>query len=188
MSEADAQRWDQRYANKRDEGTVSFEPDPLLLRHRSLFKAGQRALDVACGTGHNSLWLAAQGLHTTALDISAIGLELLQREAAQRDLQIETIVADLDQWRWPPEAYDVIVVLRFLDRSLFNKIKKSLNPGGLVVYQTFGPARLQSNPDFNPNFVLRAGELTERFQDFAVIEQNDADGNFATLVARKPGA
>lgn len=187
MSEADAQRWNKRYASKRDQGHLSFEPDPLLVRHRHLFKADQHALDVACGVGHNSLWLASLGLHITALDISATGLELLQHEARRRDLSIATEQADLDEWNWPIERFDVVVVLRFLDRSLFDPIKTSVRPGGLVLYQTFGPARLKSNPDFNPDFVLHAGELTNQFNGFEVIEQNDADGNFATIVARKPG-
>lgn len=186
MSDADAQRWNKRYASKREQGPISFEPDSLLMRHQSLFKAGDRALDVACGVGHNSLWLAGLGLHTTALDISATGLDLLQHEARQRNLQIDTEQADLDDWNWPVESFDVVVVLRFLDRALFDDIKTSLRPGGVVLYQTFGPARLQSNPEFNPDFVLRSGELANQFNTFEIIEQNDADGNFATIVAKKP--
>lgn len=181
MAEDDASRWDARYRDK----VPSFQVDSLLLRHQSLLAPGQRSLDVACGTGHNSLWLAETGLDADALDISAVGLQLLAAEASLRGLEIATICADLDTWPWPDQAYDVVLVFRYLDRSIFTPLKNCVRPGGLVFYQTFGPGKLDQSPGFNPAYVLKPGELTEQFSQFEVIEYNEADGSFASMVARR---
>lgn len=185
MSSADAERWDLRYANKIDPYPEQIDADALLLRHRQLLVAGQTALDVACGLGHNSLWLAEHGLVPTALDISSVGLGLLNQQAEKRGLQIKTQHADLDDWHWPQQHFDLVLVFRFLNRALFADIKSCLRPGGLLIYQTFGPAKLINSPDFNPDFVLEDGELGQQFHDFECIEANDRDGNFATFVGRK---
>jgi len=181
MAEDDASRWDARYQQK----VPSFQVDSLLLRHQSLLSPGLRSLDVACGTGHNSLWLAEAGLEATALDISQVGLNLLSAEAEVRGLEITTICADLDTWQWPSQAFDAVLVFRYLDRSIFASLKDCVRPGGLVFYQTFGPGKLELTPGFNPAYVLGPGELAEQFSEFEMIEYDEADGAFASIVARR---
>lgn len=182
MSDTDASRWNARYLNK----APSFQADQLLLDHQSLLRPGQHALDVACGLGHNSLWLAEQQLHITALDVSQTGLDILTAAAETRDLSIETVCADLDQWQWPQRAFDVVLVFRYLNRAIFADLKGSLRPGGLVFYQTFGQNKLKQSPDFNPDYVLRDSELVEQFSGYKVVEHNPNNGPFASIVARRP--
>ena len=182
MSDIDASRWNARYLNK----APSFQTDQLLLRHQALLQPGQYALDVACGLGHNSLWLAEQQLNTTALDVSQTGLDILTAAAQARNLSIETVCADLDQWHWPEQAFDVVLVFRYLNRAIFADLKGSIRPGGLVFYQTFGQNKLKHSPDFNPDYVLRDGELQQQFNGYEVIEHNLEDAPFASIVARRP--
>jgi len=182
MVDNDAGRWNTRYRDSKP----SFQVDQLLLRHQSLLQPGQCALDVACGLGQNSLWLAENGLITTALDVSQTGLDILATEARNRKLQIETVCADLDYWQWPEQAFDVVLVFRYLNRGMFTDLKSSIRPGGLVFYQTFGQGKLKVSPQFNPAYVLEDGELIKQFDGYDVIAHHENDGPFATIVARRP--
>ena len=75
MTHLDAQRWNKRYAA---EGLVWLERSPraLLLNHEHLLPNSGLALDAAAGVAANGLYLAQQGLHVIALDISETGHKL----------------------------------------------------------------------------------------------------------------
>jgi SAM-dependent methyltransferase len=52
-------------------------------------------LDVSCGIGTQALGLAALGHAVTASDLSSAAVERARREAAQRNLDIDFLVADM---------------------------------------------------------------------------------------------
>ncbi len=54
-----------------------------------------RALELGCGTGTNSIWLAQQGFDVTAVDISPLALEQARRKAASSEVQIHFLEADV---------------------------------------------------------------------------------------------
>jgi len=56
--------------------------------------ASCKALDVGCGTGDNSLWLAQNGFEVTAIDTSAIALEKAEQKAAQAGLECRFVLVD----------------------------------------------------------------------------------------------
>ncbi len=58
--------------------------DQVQRRLKRCFAAGDRVLELGCGTGEDALWLAARGVEVTALDASEAMLEVAQRKAAQR--------------------------------------------------------------------------------------------------------
>ena len=65
-------------------------------------------LDAGCGEGRNALWLASQGHHVEAVDLSARGIaKLLDRAAAAR-LEVDARVDDLATLELEGE-YDLIV-------------------------------------------------------------------------------
>jgi SAM-dependent methyltransferase len=74
-----------------------------------------RALDAGCGHGSETLWLAAQGWHVTALDFSASALahgrasaQALGPHIADR---IDWVEGDLADWAPDPAAYDLVTSL-----------------------------------------------------------------------------
>ncbi len=93
------------------------------------------AIDLACGAGRNALYLAGQGWTVTAVDGSKSALELLQRRAGERGLEVRTTLADLTgpSFRMPPDALDLIVIAYYLQRDLIAKVKTAVRPGGVVV-------------------------------------------------------
>lgn len=72
MSGDDGARWDARHALA--SGDVPMPPDALRGREH-LLPAGGLALDVACGRGAVSVWLAARGLTVDAVDVSDTALQ-----------------------------------------------------------------------------------------------------------------
>jgi len=161
----DQARWDERYRAGRKVG--GLEPDAWFVEHARYLQGG-RALDVACGRGRHTLWLARMGYQVDAVDISLEGLRRLAERLEQDglDARVRLIQADLEVWRPDPNAYDLILVSRYLNRELIASFWDALKPGGLVLYRTFHTdwARLRS--DFQRGFLLQPGEFTQLFRDW----------------------
>lgn len=80
------------------------------LRHRNARLA--TAVDVGCGKGRNSLYLASQGMKVTALDFTPNAVETLEKEAVAANLQgsIRAMVHDVTE-PWPIGRDDVDLVV-----------------------------------------------------------------------------
>ena len=186
---AERRRWDARYA-------LAAPGPPARLLMDWLPSVGRgAALDIACGTGRNTLALAAAGfLPVVGVDLSAVGLHAAVVAAAERGLRADFICADLATFPFPRAHFDLICVFRFLDRHLAPRIMEALRPGGTLIYQTFtvDQAHLRGGPH-RRDLLLEHGELRAMFADLAVLhyaeESCDEDGHpsaLAGLVARRP--
>ncbi len=128
MAEADRIKWDSRYL----ENPGALAPSPLLTRFAPLATVG-KALDLACGNGRNSIYLAERGFFVDAVDISTVATNRL----AGKHPNINVICTDLDTWSVPQNRYELIVNIRFLDRRLFPMIRNGLKPGGVLIFESF---------------------------------------------------
>jgi SAM-dependent methyltransferase len=146
------------------------------------------ALDLACGAGRNAVYLAMQGLQVTGIDRLAEALDHAHDLAQRSGVQIETRQHDVETGGLPPgETADVVVVVRYLERSLFPAIAAAVRPGGLLVYETFTRAQAALGHPRNPRFMLDAGELAGAFPTLATLESEEGffDGaHLARLIAR----
>ena len=183
MSEADRERWDARYA--RGGGPVQ-EPNPLLASLAPFLRPVGRALDVACGRGGNALWLAAQGWHVEAVDLSPVALNSLRQTAAERGLaaRVETLLADLDTWRPATKRYDLVVLTWYLDPALWPSLLECVRPGGLLFVRTFSQG---TQHILAPERILRPGELLVRLAgwDWIAYREDSCHGD-AAILARAP--
>ena len=167
----DIERWNRKYLS----AELRLEkPDWLLTEYRSLLDGEGRAIDVACGMGHNAIFVAEQGYEVVAVDGSIVALDNLRCALHGRDLPIELVAVDLDDFTLPPSSFDLILVVRFLNRELIPRLKSSLRPGGLFMYRTFNRNLLRDRPAFNPEFLLEPGELAGSFDDFETLATNDS--------------
>ena len=183
MSQSDQRRWDERWADSRSE---SFDPHPLLLANRQILSGGI-ALDLACGRGQNSLWLANHGYLVLGVDISLVALKLAAEESRKSALAASVLFVqhDLDSWSAIPQAFDLICVFRFLNRRLFPIIRRSLSPGGCLFYSTRHVGILRRLPEANRDYLLKSDELIDTFGDWSVIHYQQGAEN-AELIAQKP--
>jgi SAM-dependent methyltransferase len=127
---------------------------------------------LACGSGHNAIWLALQGWQVDAVDISPVGLTQAEELARTCGVGVNWIAADLDEFTPAPETHDLVIVVRFLDRArLPGMVEQTLRPGGRLIYETFTTAHTQ-RPDShmkNPEFALEPGELPRLFPQLKVV-------------------
>lgn len=188
MAEADRLRWDAKYAHK--EVPTELAPDSWL-REALANRPPGRALDLACGLGDNAIWLAQQGWRVDGVDISASGLRLATQRGQALGLEIRWRQADLDEFLPDKEAYDLVIVFRFLDRvRLPEMIERALRPGGLLIYETFTVRQLEREGDHlkNAAFALQHDELPKLFPRTKVLEYQEfdlADRCVARLCGRK---
>ena len=189
MSTTDRQCWDVKYQAKPVPDKIT--PDAWLIEQVSGLEPG-RALELACGLGNNAIWLAQQGWHVDAVDISAVGLAHAQKLAEACGARVNWIAADLDDFTSVADAYDLIIIFRFLDRVWLPPfVRHVLRPQGRLIYETFTAAHI-NRPDShmkNPAFALEPGELPRLFPQFEVVSYAEcklADRDVARLVALKP--
>jgi SAM-dependent methyltransferase len=102
-----AEDWDERYSG---EPVWSGNPNEALVAEVTELSTG-RALDVGCGEGADSVWLARQGWHVTALDISPKAVERTEAMAADAGVQVEGVAAGLLDASLPDASYDLVSAL-----------------------------------------------------------------------------
>jgi 2-polyprenyl-3-methyl-5-hydroxy-6-metoxy-1,4-benzoquinol methylase len=158
------QKWDRIYAQQ----NYPAPPNPLLQQYAFLFPNNATALDLACGLGSNSLYLAQLGCRLTAWDISPVALHKLTIEAGRLGVEINTVCLDIKAASFDQQHFDLIIVNHYLDRNLALPLVKALNPGGILFYQTFvrasSPSNKRTGPR-NPAYLLEQGELLSLFSD-----------------------
>jgi 2-polyprenyl-3-methyl-5-hydroxy-6-metoxy-1,4-benzoquinol methylase len=97
---------------KHGEGGMLFgvEPNRFLVAEVTELAPG-RALDLACGSGRNAVWLAQRGWTVTGVDFSDVALEQARGLAAERGVEVEWVQDDLREWGPGDERYDLVVIL-----------------------------------------------------------------------------
>jgi tellurite methyltransferase len=162
--------WEEHYS---DPAKLDFTPSPLLVQVADLLPPG-RALDLACGHGRNSLYLASLGWRITAVDSSPAAIRLLSERA--HGLEIDARVADLETGDFPiaPDAYDLICDFYYLQRDLFPRIREGVRPGGTFAGAIHLPDPSPGAAPHNPAFLLQPGELRSEFAGWKILFYSEA--------------
>lgn len=184
MSLKDKEKWDKKYDVP--EYVTGEEPSEWLLANAGLLQGG-RGLDIATGEGRNAVFAATLGYDMLAIDISEAGLKKARALAEKKRTRIATHLVDLDDYRFEEQTFDLILCFNFLDRKLFPAIRRALQPGGWIVYETFNVDYLKYS-NFKREWVLEYNELLREFSQFRVFRYREVDRNekaFSSLVARK---
>ncbi len=161
--------WDERYGSGR---YSSAAPHKLLEEIAGKLEPGQ-ALDLACGTGRNSIFLAEIGWEVTAVDNSAVGVEIARNRAEQKGLKINFIVADLEKSEFAIDdaAYDLICDFYYLQLDLFARMKNGVRPGGMIVCTI----HIRGDCEEHWGFDLREGELQALFSDMEILHYHETE-------------
>lgn len=163
-------KWDARYQKTPLVSPVAAE---VLVNNVHLLPESGDALDLACGLGGNALLLAKSGLRTSAWDISPVALKQLDANSLKSGCVIKTKVCDVVSLPPCANSFDVMVVSRFLDRSLFPALIDALRPDGVLFYQTFTRENVKNGGPSNPSFLLEENELLTLFAGMKVLSFRD---------------
>ncbi|MDR0469189.1 MAG: methyltransferase domain-containing protein, partial [Peptococcaceae bacterium] len=99
--------WEQTY---RDNSVSTFSKGPTadIAEYWTLFPPGGTVLDVGCGEGRNSIFLAEKGFIVDAFDISEAGIKKAKGIAAARGVDVSFMCRDLAKFIFE-KSYDVVL-------------------------------------------------------------------------------
>lgn len=122
-------------------------------------------LDLACGSGRHLQLLQDRGFRACGVDReirAATRLATSPGVALQYDLEAKP-------WPFGTAEFAGIVVTNYLHRPLFPCIADSLQPGGVLLYETFARGNERFGRPRNPEFLLRPGELRAVFDMLEIL-------------------
>ena len=157
--------WDEKYAK---EGDPSRVPSLFLSQQIGSLSRG-KALDLAMGSGRNSIFLAMNGYEVDAIDYSSVAVNKLQSFVKEQSLTISVKQGDLTSFQIPDNTYDLIINFNYLERSLIPQIKKGLNQGGMLLFETYTIEQPRYGRPHNPDYLLKPNELLSSFSDLHII-------------------
>jgi SAM-dependent methyltransferase len=176
----DRRRWDERYANSGPPSVSAVGPPGVFAAYAALFPTAGQALDLACGQGLGSVWLARRGLDVMGLDVSPMAIgqarDLARRSAV--DDRCRFAVVDLDAGLPCGPPVDVILCHKFSDRRLDQPIVKRLAAGGLLAIAALSEVGAAPGP-----FRAAPGELPAAFAELDLVAAGEGQGQ-AWLLAR----
>jgi SAM-dependent methyltransferase len=137
-------------------------PSPLVTEFAATLPPG-RALDLACGAGRHARWLAERGWEVVAIDRTpAPGVLTMDLESG-------------DPLPFPPESFDLVLIIHFLHRPLFAEAKRVTKRGGHIIATIHTEAKHR--------FLVAPGELRTFFADWTIVHDREG-GGVAEVIAR----
>ena len=198
--------WNKRY---RESPTRLFGDRPNEYLREVLARSDVAPVSTLClgdGDGRNGLWLAAQGLRVTAIDISEVATEQAKGHDRAAKLKVERIVADLAEWR-PPAGRNWDAAFMFylqceeaVRGRAVTEAAKALAPGGLFVAEGFSRAGAEEGElgPKSPDLLYDLTSLTRALAGFRIVEAFEGEtwldegtrhrgsARVVRLLARKP--
>jgi tellurite methyltransferase len=154
-----------------------IKPSQILSLIWKNFLPGSKIIDLGCGQGSDSLFLAKNNFSVTAIDSS--GVAIGQIKAKKDELKfdnLEPICSDINDFTIERDKYQVIIcrnVLNFLDKNqaikIIQNIKENIKSGGHIIIETF----TENDPSFisDSKFAsyFEEQELLKIFTGFKII-------------------
>ena len=187
MASDDQIHWDSRWMPAGIASMQDIEPPPALADQLHLLPSTGDALDVACGRGTYSVWLARRGLQVTGVDVSPVAITNAEEFAHIAEVEARTrfFTVDLDAGLPPGEVREESLALvlchRFSAPALDDEITRVLAPGGVLAMVTLSEVGAEPG-----RFRTPAGALLARFNHLELLYHHEAHGE-ACLIARRTG-
>ena len=180
--------WDQQFAVEGYKyGTA---PNAFLQSEAHRLAPRSKVLVPGDGEGRNSVWLAQQGHHVTALDASAAGLQKARTLAQERGVAVQTVLADLADWQADTVFDAVMLTYVHLPPGLrphaHRRLAQALRPGGVLVLEAFHPQQL-GRPSGGPKQVEMLYSLEMLHSDFRGVLDAQLAEECETMLDEGPG-
>jgi cyclopropane fatty-acyl-phospholipid synthase-like methyltransferase len=122
-------------------------PELVNLVYTKKIKPASKILEVGCGLGTESIFLAVRGMDVTAVDLSSTAIDTGIKIAEQYNVNINWIVGDLLEENLFENEFDVITdqgCFHHMKESEFEKYREKicryLKSGGLFILRAFSDA------------------------------------------------
>lgn len=153
------------------------KPSQILSLIWKNFLSNSQILDLGCGQGVDSLFLAKSKFSVTAIDSSSVAIDQIKVRKDELKLNnLELICDDIKNFVIPSNKYQAIIcrnVLNFLDKNqaikIIQNIKENIKSGGYIIIETF----TKNDPSFvsDNKFVsyFEEQELLKIFSGFKIF-------------------
>lgn len=169
-------KWDERY----DSVDYAYGDQPNHFLTQAIEQVATqhlgKALCLAEGEGRNAVFLASLGYEVVAMDQSAVGLEKANRLATDRQVDIVTQQADLNDYEPKSNTFDLITMIwahtpESVRMKSYEIVKKSLKRGGYFILEGYLPSQSTRNTGgpSDPEFMFTLDELRAHFTDFNIL-------------------
>jgi ubiquinone/menaquinone biosynthesis C-methylase UbiE len=143
----------QKWADRQQAQDILLKPVADILLDRAQAKAGERIIDVGCGSGAVSIALAQKvgpSGHALGIDISGPMLERA-RQVAPAGLPVDFVLADATVYPFDPASFDLLVsrfgVMFFAEPARsFANLRRGLKSSGRLAFACWREPR--ENPFF----------------------------------------
>ena len=181
-------RWEKYF---REDRRVLTSPPSLCARRAVEFfraRGARLVLDLGCGAGRDTVYLAEAGLRMIAADIERAGLALARDRCAEKALPVHLLQADTRALPFPDAAFDGIYSFGLLHdftsmerdsdiRRAMAEIHRALRPGGFLVLAVLSGDFRFSLPDV---YLFSGAMFHDATKDFEPIELKEYEDTGCT--------
>ena len=168
--------WEKSY---QEYDTIAFsnEPNVTITEFEHLINDQSKILEAGCGEGQNAIYLAKQGHHVDAFDLSEYGIAKLKHRCELADTQVNAFVADLTAYQFK-QHYDMVIsigTLHFVEKDEWRRFiinaKEYTNIGGIHIIQIFTDT-VPASEDIAPFAIglAKDEELKELYTDWEILQ------------------
>lgn len=172
ISQDSKTQWDQRYSRP----TFIFGKSPVkfLSENYQFIPFEASVLDMGMGEGRNAVFLAQKGYKVTGIDISSVAVKKAYLLAQEFGVKIKGVVASLEDYKIPPASFDAIICFYYVDRTLIEKMKSWLKPGGIIIYEAYTTRQKGHKKSSSEDEIyLKEQELLKLFAGMRVLKYEE---------------
>lgn len=196
-TEASRLSWDETYATTdyRELPWFSHRPSPWLreaVRQKWILPPAQ-VLDVGCGAGTNSLWLARQGFQVTGIDLAGTAIDTARDRARKAHLPIDFGEGDVLDLPFGPSSFDAAIDIGCFHtlplgrrRDYAAEVARVLRPGGTLVLRWVGrEATEKVGPPHRPSVHEVVQALEELFLVRSISFMASGSSGYGAALVRR---
>ncbi len=194
--------WGREYVNTPDRFIWGTRPSALAREVNELAGAGARVVDLGCGEGRDSVFLAEQGHDVIGLDLSLEGLQKARHLAESRGVHVPWVCAVLPDLpvRGPFDLVYSCGSIHYVAREsrgeLFERLRGLTRPGGHHAHVVFTERRIYREKNEVVHY-FTPDELRDAYRGWIILRHEEGlipcaqDGvrhvhSVETILAQRP--
>lgn len=118
--------WDKIYKTR---GEVQTKVLPKIKRIVPFLRENEvkRVLDLGCGTGRHTIFLAQQGFRVTGIDVSETALKIIRDKLRKtKTKNVKLMRYDMEAISFPDSYFDAVICTGVLTHGTIDKIRKTV--------------------------------------------------------------